>query len=364
LENSLDLSGSQAGRQQALKILILKPSSLGDVIHALPVLRLLKRHWPESHIHWWLDIHLLPLLRSDPDLDGLYAFERKRWAAPHRWPEILSSIESMREQRFDLAIDLQGLARSSMFAWLANAGTTVGLDNLREGGREGARAMYDLAPPRAPARAHAVDRYMAVLPLLRVPVHWDFEWLPPRPEAARRVRETWAPDGERTRWIVLLPGGRWDNKRWPVRNFADLAKRFAGIPDVKLVVLGSKGERPLGEAIAAVAPGRCLNLAGSTSLDEMIEWIRLSRLTITNDTGPMHVAAALGRPVIAVFGPTAPWNTGPYRQLDHVIQATGLPCVPCLKSKCAYREPLACLHSIKPDLVFEKVCEELAGKTR
>ena len=132
-----------------MKILILKPSSLGDVIHALPVLRLLKSHWPESRIHWWLDASLTALLEKDPDLAGLFRFERKRWAAPHRWPEIAASLAAMRRQRFDLAIDLQGLARSGMFAWLANAGLTVGLDNLREGLREGARAMYDLTPPSA-----------------------------------------------------------------------------------------------------------------------------------------------------------------------------------------------------------------------
>lgn len=343
----------------ALKILILKPSSLGDVIHALPVLRLLKRHWPESRIHWWLDINLAPLLANDPDLSGIYPFERTRWAAPRRWPEMLAGLSAMRQERFDLAIDLQGLARSSMIAWLANAGTTIGLDNLREGGREGARALYDLTPPRAAPRVHAVDRYLSVLPLLGVPVHGDFEWLPPRPQAARRVRETWAPETGRTRWIVLLPGGRWDNKRWPAGNFAQLARRLGALPDTRLVVLGSPSERPLGVEIAAAAPDHCLNLAGSTSLDEMIEWIRLSRLTITNDTGPMHVAAAMRRPVIAVFGPTAPWNTGPYGQLGNVLQAADLPCVPCMKGQCAYREPLACLHAIKPDAVFEKARQEL-----
>jgi len=344
-----------------LKILILKPSSLGDVIHALPVLRLLKRHWPESRIHWWLDANLVPLLERDPDLEGLFAFQRQRWAAPHRWPEIAASVRAIRRQRFDLAIDLQGLARSSLFGWLANASLTVGLDNLREGGREGARAMYDLTPPRASPQTHAVDRYLAVLPLLRVPVHWDFQWLPPWPQAARRVRETWAPEDGRTRWIVLLPGGRWDNKRWPAACFADLARRLGDIPEVKLVVLGSKDERPLGETIAAALPGRCLNLAGATSLDEVIEWIRLSRLTITNDTGPMHVAAALRRPVIALFGPTNPWNTGPYGQLENVMQTASLPCVPCLKSTCAYREPLACLHAIQPAAVFERANRELAA---
>jgi len=342
-----------------LKILILKPSSLGDVIHALPVLRLLRSHWPESRIYWWLDINLVPLLENDPDLAGIFAFQRKRWAAPHRWPEIVSSIVTMRYHRFDLAIDLQGLARSGMFAWLANARLTVGLDNLREGSREGARALYDLTPPRAAPKTHAVDRYLAVLPLLKVPTHWDFEWLPRRHAAAKSVGQKWAPECQGARWIVLLPGGRWDNKRWPVQYFVELAKRLCEIPAVRLVVLGSNNERALGETIAAAAPEFCLNLAGATSLDEMIEWIRLSRLVITNDTGPMHVAAALGRPVIAIFGPTDPSNTGPYGQLQNVMQAARLPCVPCLKSSCAYWEKLACLHAISPAAVFEKAQEAL-----
>ncbi len=345
-----------------MKILILKPSSLGDVIHALPVLRLLRLHWPESRIYWWLDVNLVPLLEKDPDLEGIFAFQRKRWAAPHRWPEIVSSIAAMRKHRFDLAIDLQGLARSGMFAWLAGAGLTVGLDNIREGSREGARAFYDLTPPRAAPKTHAVDRCLAVLPLLKVPVHWNFEWLPSRPEGLRSVREKWAPEREGARWIVLLPGGRWDNKRWPVQYFAELAKRLREIPALRLVVLGSETERPLGETIAAAAPEFCLNLAGATSLDEMIEWIRLSRMVITNDTGPMHVAAAVGRPVIAIFGPTDPCNTGPYGQLQNVMQTASLPCVPCLKSRCAYWEKLACLHAISPAAVFERAREALQGR--
>jgi heptosyltransferase I len=342
-----------------LKILILKPSSLGDVIHALPVLRLLRSHWPDSRVYWWLDTNLIPLLEKDPDVAGIFAFERKRWAAPHHWPEIVSSVADMRQHHFDLSIDLQGLARSGMFAWLADAGLSVGLDNLREGSREGARAFYDLVPPRARPQTHAVDRYLAVLPLLNVPVHWNFEWLPCRPAAVESVRQKWAPGREGARWIVLLPGGRWDNKRWPAPYFIELAKRLREMPAVRLVVLGSKEEQPLGEQIAAAVPELCMNLAGATSLDEMIEWIRLSRLVITNDTGPMHVAAALGRPVIAIFGPTDPHNTGPYGQLRNALQTSRLPCVPCLKSTCAYWEKLACLHAISPAAVFEKAQEAL-----
>jgi heptosyltransferase I len=343
-----------------LKILILKPSSLGDVIHALPVLRLLKRHFPKGEIYWWLDAALVPLLEKDPDLSGIIPFQRKRWAAPRRWPEIAASLRLMRRQNFDWAIDLQGLARSSLFAWLANAGLTVGLDNVREGSREGARALYDMAPPRAPAHVHAVDRYLAVLPLLGVPVHWNFDWLPRRPDIAAQVEQKWRPAG--SRWVALLPGGRWDNKRWPVQYFVELVQWMRQTPGVKFAILGSKDENPLAQAIAATNPERCLNLAGHTSLAEMIEWIRLSRLIITDDTGPMHVAAALGRPVVALFGPTNPLNTGPYGQLGNVLQNTSLPCVPCMQQKCYYREPLACLHSITPQAVFQKAREILKSQ--
>jgi len=329
------------------------------VIHALPVLRLLKKHRPESRIYWWLDVNLAPLLEKDPAISGLFRFQRRRWAAPHHWPELAASVRAMRRERFDLSIDLQGLARSGMFAWLANAGLTVGLDNPREGEREGARAMYDVTPPRALPGTHAVDRYMAVLPLLGVPVDWDFEWLPARQEAARSIEQKWSPQADGARWVVLLPGGRWNNKRWPAPYFVAVVKELEKISDLRFVVLGSKDERSLGETIAAATPGRALNLAGATTLDEMIEWIRLSQLTITNDTGPMHAAAAMKRPVLALFGPTNPSNTGPYRQLGNVLQETRLPCVPCQKSRCAYAEPLACLHGITAKSVSERARQML-----
>jgi heptosyltransferase-1 len=337
------------------KILLLKPSSLGDVIHALPVLRSLKSHWPASEIYWWLDINLVPLLRDDPDLAGIFPFQRQRWAKPPHWREMAASIAEIRAHHFDVAIDLQGLARSAVVAWLSNSSLTIGLDNLREGSREGARAFYDLTPPRAAPGLHSVDRYLAVLPLLGVPTRENFSWLPPRPKAAESVQRQAAEAGGKSAWIIFIPGGRWDNKRWPVNHFCEMARRAGEWGDFKIAILGAKNERQLGDSIAAAAPGRCLNLAGSTTLGEMIEWIRFSRLVLTNDTGPMHVAAALRRPVVALFGPTDAASTGPYRQLQNVLQITSLPCVPCMKSECFYHDKLACLRDLKPDVVFERV---------
>lgn len=338
-----------------MKILILKPSSLGDVVQALPVLRLLKAHFPASEIYWWIDSGLRSLLEGDPDLAGLFPFERRRWSSPMRWPEMLASIRAMRTLRFDWVIDLQSLARSGLFAWLANGELLIGLDDSREG----ARGFYDVSVSRPSFFTHAVDWYLEVLRRLHVPVRWNFQWLPERKEVMTSVREKWRSDS--ARWVVIQPGSRWPNKRWPAESFAELVRRIASDDAaLRFAVLGGKEDAEPGRMIAAAEPRRCLDLTGRTTLPEMIEWIRLSELMVTNDTGPMHVAAALGKPVVALFGPTEPRRTGPYGQLNKVLQLSSLPCVPCLKERCAYEKPLECLRGISPELVREEVRRRLS----
>ncbi len=366
---------ADARDRRFLKILILKPSSLGDVVQALPVLRLLKRHLPASEIFWWIDSQFAPLLEGDPDLTGVVRFERRRWASPLHWPEMLRSIRWLRAQNFDWVIDLQCLARSGAFAWLASGKFLIGLDEPREG----ARGFYDVAVRRASFRTHAVDWYLAVLPRLGVPVHTNFQWLPEKPEIAAEVKRKWpteasvgvqasaCPDGtlkrelQQTRWIAIQPGARWPNKRWPVEYFVGLVRLLAEkFPDARFAILGDWRDRPFGEIISRGAPERCLNLCGQTSLPEMVEWLRLCQLMVTNDTGPMHVAAALGKPLVALFGPTEPRRTGPYRQLNSVLRID-LPCSPCLKSYCHYEKPNECLNAISPATVFEFARKKFQG---
>jgi heptosyltransferase-1 len=358
-----------------LKILILKPSSLGDVIQALPVLRLLKLHFRDAEIFWWIDSALAPLLEGDPDLAGIVRFERKRWASPRHWPEMLSSIRWMRGQRFDLVIDLQCLARSGAFAWLANGNFLAGLDEVREG----ARGFYDLAARRKNFHTHAVDWYLSVLPPLGVPVHNNFVWLPERPQMATAVKRNWPAvftsvprSALRTPHLIALqPGARWQTKRWPAENFAGLVRLTAkNFPAARFAILGDAGDKPLGERIVSGAGfqpassrgqdarATIFNLCGETSLPEMVECLRFCDLLVTNDTGPMHAAAALGKPLVALFGPTEPRRTGPYGQLENVLRVE-LPCSPCFKSHCVWKNPNECLNAISPAMVFEQVCKQL-----
>jgi lipopolysaccharide heptosyltransferase I len=336
-----------------VKILILKPSSLGDVVQALPVLRLLKRHLPTSAIYWWIESALAPLLKDDPDLAGVIPFERRGWASTRNWVGLARGVAWMRSQKFDWVIDLQALARSAVIAWLANGKLLVGLDDSREG----ARGFYDISVRRPSFTTHAVDWYLRVLEPLGVPAGQDFEWLPPKTQAAETVHRKWP--GVKGSWILLQPGARWPNKRWPVDYYSDLLRRLASWrTDLQFAVLGSATERELGNAIAAAATGRCLDLTGQLSLPEMVEWIRISQLLISNDTGPMHVAAALGKPVVALFGPTEPRRTGPYGQLQNVLQLE-LPCVPCLRPRCTYPKPLECLRALFPEQVCATVRQRL-----
>jgi lipopolysaccharide heptosyltransferase II len=325
------------------------------VIQAVPVLRLLKRHLPESQIYWWIDSRLAPLLEGDPDLAGVVRFERNGWSEFRIWLNLWRSIQWARRENFDLVIDLQCLARSAIFGWLANGKLTIGLDESREG----ARAFYDLIVPRASYHTHAVDWYLSVLPLIKVPVHWNFEWIPKRSDVAAQILQKW-PQINGRRWIVLQPGARWLNKRWPVEHFADLSRRLAAKNgDLNFAILGGAEDESLGRVIANAVPGQCLDLTGKLSLPEMVEWIRLSELMVTNDTGPMHVAAALRKRVVALFGPTEPARTGPYGQIENTLQLD-LPCVPCMRSRCTYFKPLECLRALSPAAAFDAVLSRLA----
>lgn len=337
-----------------MKILILKPSSLGDVVQALPVLRMIKRAHPAAEVYWWIAVELAPLLEKDPDLAGLYLFDRREAVNPFFWPELWFRVRQMRSRRFDYVLDLQSLARSGIVAWFANGTTTIGLDDSREG----APTFYDRAVPRRSWQTHAVEWYLDVLKALDVPIDWGFEWLPPKPEVQERVALRFPRTGPR---VCLIPGARWENKRWPLTHWQSLAGQLASaMPELQITILGGKDDLAAGEAIKSAAPRNVQDLTSRTTLPEMVEVLRESSLVISNDTGPMHIAAALSIPVLPLFGPTEPARTGPYGQLGSALRHP-LPCVPCMRPRCHYRFPLACLREISPEHVAGHALHRLAA---
>ena len=323
----------------------------------MPVLRLLRLHFPQAEIHWWISDALSGLLEGDPDLDGLYRFDRKSWGRPASWFSAWQGLVRMRRTGFDWVIDLQSLLRSGVVSWLAGGGLCIGLDDAREG----AAAFHDVSVPRPSFGTHAVEWYLSVLQRLGVPQDRRFEWIPRREDASSRVRSKWPVEGGR--WVGLQPGARWENKRWPLEHFVLLARRLIDRdPGVRIAVFGSGEDAEFGRAIVGSLGPEHQDLTGQTTLPETIEWLRECEVLVTNDTGPMHIASALGTPVVALFGPTDPRRTGPYGQ-EHNVMRISLECAPCMRSTCRHAEPLACLTRLEVDLVVDRVIRGLNSRT-
>ena len=329
------------------RILLVKLSSLGDVIHALPTLEALRSLYPEGHITWLVEEAHAPVLAGHPALDEVWAAPRLRLGNDRlggNLREVFRIARRLREQPFDLVIDLQGLFKSALWVALSRSPRKVGYDRTRE------LSYLALTERLAPydSEAHAVWRYLNVARSLGAPAASpQFRLGLPWPTNLSHLipLETGHP------LAVLHPGARWPTKLWPVAHWTRLGDWLAREKSYRVFITGSPGDRELVKEIVTQAKVPPLNLAGRTSLAELAAVLRQARLAVTTDTGPMHLAAALGTPVVALFGPTAPWRTGPFGEGHEIVRLT-LPCSPCFQRACP--EP-RCLLDLPVALVQEAV---------
>jgi heptosyltransferase-1 len=330
-------------------ILLVKLSSFGDVLHALPALEALRDAYPLAHITWLVEAAYAPLLSGHPALDEV-------WIAPRLRPTeffsgsnpvtLMTLLQQLRARPFDLVLDVQGLLKSAVWVALARSPRKVGYDKTRE---LSYLALTERVPPFDP-EAHAVWRYLNLAHYLGAP--------PALPrfrlglDAAVDI-STLIPAAADRPLVVLHPGARWTSKLWPPASWASLSEWFHGL-GFRVAVTGSAADRELVAGIAAQCRAPVVNLAGRTSLAELSAVLRQARLAVTTDTGAMHLAAALGTPVAALFGPTAPWRTGPFGD-GHQVVRLGLPCSPCFKRQCP--DP-RCLNDLYPAMV-KTACEKI-----
>ena len=332
------------------RILIVKPSALGDVVHALPVAALLKRKWPDAHLAWLVAQPFAALLETNPNVDEIVPFDRGRGDSLRRHSGRAGRLAAtLRRGEFDLVIDLQGLFRSGWLARQTRAKRRVGFAYAREA----AGLFYTDKVAARPGERHAVERYLDVAEHLgcgRSPVSFD---LPTTPEDERRVDGLLSPL-DHAKYAVLLPGTNWLTKRWPARHFASLASKMKGELGLRVVVAGGPDAAAAAKLIVAAAPD-ALELVGRTGVRELVSVLRRSSLAVTNDSGPMHLAAALGRPLVATFGPTSPARTGPFRRGGSVVRLDVI-CSPCFERECAHQ---TCLASLSVESVLERCDAEL-----
>jgi heptosyltransferase-1 len=328
------------------RILLIKLSAFGDVIHALPTLEALRSLYPQAHIAWLVEEAFAPLLAGHPALDEVWAIPRLRFAGQPVCSQaaiLARMVRRVRGRPFDMVIDLQGLLKSALWAALARSPRKIGYDRTREGS---SLVLTEKLSPYDP-EAHAVLRYLNVARYLGAPA------MPPRFRLEHMLADSGKILGEipRKPYVVLHPGARWATKLWPAAYWARLAGWLARDQEFQVVVTGSSADRDMVADIAAQTEAPLLNLAGRTSLAELAALLSKARVAVTTDTGPMHLAAALGTRVVALFGPTAPWRTGPFGE-GHEVVHLDLPCSPCFRRDCP--EP-RCLTDLPVSAVQEAV---------
>ena len=355
---------SDLARRDFARILLIKPSSMGDVVHALPVLHGLRIRYPTARISWLLSTACIDLLTGHDELDEIIPFDRKRYGRIGRSlsasADFARFLYALRGRRFDLVIDLQGLFRSGFMAWACRATTRIGPGNAREL----AGVFYTDRIEIPTLEEHAVDRYYRVSRLLGfadVPVTFN---LSAQPEARAEMRDRLGQrDADPDNYVALFSSARWETKVWPADHFAALADQLHDEHGVDIVLMGAPSDAALGEAIAAGT--RCKPaLVFDAMLSQMVAGIDSARLIVGNESGPIHVAVALNRPTVTLVGPTSPVRTGPYGQPDSVVRLP-LDCAPCYLKRLAQCEhDHACLRDLTPERVARACAPALARVQR
>ena len=358
------------------KILLIKLSAVGDVIHTIPVLNKLRRRYPAAQLDWLVTPPIAELLRHHPAISNVIEFAREEWSQPLSFKPFVSYgrlAAKLRATGYDLVVDMHGQFRTAVLTLATAAPVRIGFDRPRpevwdasprqfsqearkhawQGAREGSWLAYTHHIPVPTLDLHAVDRYLNVGPLLGLaegPPDFSFP-IPPAAEAnVDSLLHSRQVGGARL--VTMAPGTVWETKHWDSDKFAEVARHFLRT-GFAVALMGTRRERAVCDEVAKLAPG-VANVAGETTLTELAALIRRSAISVTNDSGPMHLAVALDRPVVSIFGPTDPIWIGPYGRADAVLRA-GVSCSPCfLRQLSRCPNDHACMHNVPAGAVIER----------
>ncbi|PKN51209.1 MAG: lipopolysaccharide heptosyltransferase II [Deltaproteobacteria bacterium HGW-Deltaproteobacteria-13] len=341
-----------------MNILIVKLSAIGDVIHTLPSLAALRRLYPDAHITWVIEEAAADLIKNHPHLDEVLVSGRKRWNKDFRGGqlrrplrEFRSFLKTLRQRPYDLVIDFHGLFKSSIIVLLSRGKRKLGYDSMQE-----LSGLFLNEKIPEDMNKHAVDRYLDFPRYLGAKIDNAQFVLPSHEEAEVKVQNLLRKYNlEDKKFIAINPVALWETKLWNNEKFARLADLIHDQLQMKVVFTGN--EKKSIEDITSFMTTEKINLGGETSLPELACLYKKTQLVISTDSGPMHLAAAVGTPVIALFGPTDPARTGPYGPGHRVIR-TQLPCSPCFLKKCPTKK---CMEDISAGQVFATVEKMIKG---
>ncbi|MCS7062853.1 MAG: glycosyltransferase family 9 protein [Methylacidiphilales bacterium] len=317
------------------KILVIKPSSLGDIVQAMPVAAALKKQYPRCRIDWFVFHPYRDLFREHHYVDRVWFSPPRGWWSPLQWGDAMKLFSRWKAERYDCAVDLQGLFRSGVLTAFSGARRRVGLS----GSREGASWFYgEIHTTRA---IHAAKRYLEAASYLGVKDADPFDFgLAAAPPVAQLASEN-------KPYVVIHPFARWATKLWPWAYYERVIHNF---PDARFVVVG-RGD------LEKRLPPNAVDMRKESSLWSLMCILRNAAAVISSDSGPAHLAAAYGVPTLVLFGPTDPSRTAPVGRKVELFKAEGVSCSPCLRRKCRNEEPLLCMTSITPDRLIVRLRE-------
>lgn len=339
---------------QPVRVCIIKPSALGDVVNAFSALSALRAIWPETRITWVINASLRGLVDGHPELDDVVLYDRARTNfRPRGIATFVRFLAQLRRGHYDLAIDLQGLLRSGLMTAATRAPIRVGLADAREG----ASLFYThrVSPP--PTATHAVDR------LLSIAESFGADISSPRfVVAAGEADRAWAQEvlsGVPTPRLMLNMGARWQTKRWPPEHFAEVARRAVARFGAGLVIVGSPEDRPIVEAFRRhLGAIPLVDLCGRTTLPQLAAAAAAVDLVLSNDSGPLHLATAAGARVVGIYTCTSPALNGPYGPNATAVETK----VWCAASYVTTCSRLDCFAELTPDRVWSVVETGLATR--
>ena len=340
-----------------LDILIIKLSAIGDVVHSLPLLEVLRGSFPASRIDWVIEEAASNIVEGHPDLDELIVFPRKSWLDRFTGKreyinvgrELITFFKELRRREYHVVIDLQGLLKSGVLTFIARGSRKIGLNGAREGSSVFVKERVSFPGPEI----HALDRYLCVAKHLRIadPV-WNGKI--PIYDTDKRYVDDLLVGLEVNRALVAInPMAKWESKLWDLERFACLADVINTNLGVTTILTGSESDKIAIEKIVRGMTTKALNLAGKTNLKQLAYLYGKCKVVVSTDSGPMHMAAAMGSSVVGIFGPTSPLRTGPYGR-NHRVVRVGLPCSPCFKKSCDH---MSCMKGITVEQVYKTVKE-------
>jgi heptosyltransferase-1 len=379
------LNASTLRATEFQRILLIKPSAVGDVIHTVPVLVKLRARYPAARIDWLLTPPIADLIRHHPAVSNVLLFARHNYTQVGRSSSamagLLQLLSTIWRNRYDLVIDLHGQFRSACFTLVSGAPTRIGFERPQAdipgvsqrrlpkeayihgwtGTREGAWLAYSHRIPIPTLDAHAVDRYLWLGPILGLDEKPPDFGIPVPGQAQADVDYLLKRFGLlRREFALLVPGTIWETKHWTVDGFARVANHLSRT-GLAVVLAGSAKERSRCQEVAMACPQAC-DLSGQTTLSQLAALIQRSIVCVTNDSGSMHLSVALGKPVVSVFGPTDPLWIGPYGRPHAVVRAQ-VACSPCyLRKLCACPNDHACMREVTPGMVIQRLETMLAGE--